>query len=234
MCIESELNMSKTSQKVVFHVSSRDLVGSGKSGQLRRQGKVPANLFGLGKESVPLVVDPVSFRRFLDEHGENTLTYLKIDDGKKEEPVLIEEVQREKMTNTISHVSFKRVSLKEKVKAEIEIELIGEVEIKGAVVSLVKDNVEVEALPTDLPDVFQVDISGLTEVGQVISLNDLQFDRSKVELILGEEEDAAEIPVVIVQAVKEEKEEEPVTETAETTEGGEEEKSEESSENKVE
>lgn len=221
--------MSKTSQKVVFHVSSRDLVGSGKSSQLRRQGKVPANLFGLGKESTPLVVDPNAFRRFLDEHGENTLTYLKIDDGKKEEPVLIEEVQRDKMSNTISHVSFKRVSLKEKVKAEIEIETIGEVEIKGAVVSLVKDNVEVEALPTDLPEKFEVDVSGLTEVGQVISLNDLQFDRSKVELVLGEDENPEEIPVVIVQAVKEEKEEEPVLEVAETAEAGEAEKSEDAS-----
>jgi hypothetical protein len=89
------------------------------------------------------------------------------------------------------------------------------------VLVVVKDEIEVEALPADLPEKFEIDVSLLTEVGQMVTYADLKYDRSKVTLVLGEE--GEEEPVVLVQEQREEEpEEEPEVvegEEGEATEG---------------
>ena len=105
---------------------------------------------------------------------------------------------------------------------------------------LVKDSIEVEALPADLPEAFFIDISKLTEIGQEVHVADLEYDRSKVTIQMTPEEQ--EMAIAFVQEVKEEVIEEPVVEevpaegaeatdaTAQPAEGGEAAKSEEKSE----
>ena len=100
--------------------------------------------------------------------------------------------------------------------------------IQSALVT--KNEVEVEALPANLPEKFEVDISSLTEVGQSITLADLTFDKSKITLELGEDVDPANETVVVLQAVAAEVEEtvdepeeatEEQTDTAQSEEGAE-------------
>lgn len=204
--------------KVVFHVKSRDT--DTKPKKFRNDGSIPANIYGLSKDSEAVVFDANMFRKLYDDVGDTGLVYVKVDD-KKEQPVLIDAVDTESVGNKVLHVAFKRVNLKVAVTADVPIELIGENEIPETIVTQVKQDVEVEALPANLPEKFEVDISTLTEVGQTITLADLDIDSSKVSFVLGEEGDPAEETVVVLQQVQEEPEEveEPETEDAETPEG---------------
>jgi large subunit ribosomal protein L25 len=202
------------SQKTVLHVAERQLTGK-KVKQLRQKGLIPANVYGLGEGSEQIEVSAQIFSKLLREQGDTSLIYLQVGTD-KEVPTLIGEVQYDTMTDSPTHVTFKRVNLKVKVTAEIAVEMTGEFEVPNANATLTRNVLEVEALPADLPEVFEVDISGLTEVGQTIQVTDLNYDREKVTILLSEEE--LESPLVIVQEVKEEVEEAPAESVAgETT-----------------
>lgn len=192
--------------KIVFHVEKREVSGK-KVKQLRAQGELPANLIGMSQESEALTIPTRMLEKHLETEGESGLFYLAIGEAKKEVPVLIEEIQYTPVGNDLVHAVFRRVNLKEKVTAEIPVETEGEFDVVGAALVVVKDALEVEALPTDLPERFVIDVSQLTEIGQSITVNDLEFDREKVTLVLTEEE--RENPLVLVQELREEKEEEP-------------------------
>ena len=80
--------------------------------------------------------------------------------------------------------------------------MLGECEVKNANVLLVRDELPIEALPSDIPENITIDISSLTKIGQTLGVSDLEFDRANIELKLSEEE--LEAPLVIVQEQKEE------------------------------
>lgn len=193
--------------QITFNVQPR---AEQKPQQLRRQGIIPANIFG-GGDSIAIQVEGLQFQKLYQEVGETGLIYIVVEGAKEQHPVLVEEVQTDPVTDSLVHVSFKKVDLTEKIQAQIPVETVGEFDVPEAVLVVVKDEIEVEALPADLPESFVVDVSTLTEVGQTITLESLSFDREKVELILGEE--GEEEPIVIVQQQQEEEpEEEPEVE----------------------
>lgn len=203
------------SNKILFHAKSRDKKAKPK--QLRRDGLIPANVFGLNKPSESILFPANTFRKLYEEVGDTGLLYIKIDDA-KEQPVLVEEVDYESVGTRINHVSLKRVNLSVAVTADIPIELVGENTIRETIVTQVKQDVEVEALPQNLPEKFEIDISTLTEVGQTITLADLNFDASKITLVLAEGVDPASETLVVLQQVAEEVEEEVTEETEATAE----------------
>lgn len=181
--------------------------------QLRKQGVLPANVYGQGG-SQALQVALKDFERLYQEVGETGLIYLQIDEQKKALPVLIDEIQVDPVKNSFLHVAFKQVDLKDKIKADVPVELVGEFAVPEAVLVTVRDSVEVEALPTDLPEKFEINVEELTEVGQSVTLAGLKYDQSKVDLVVGEE--GLEAPVVLVQEQREEEPEpEPVVEVEE-------------------
>ncbi len=180
-----------------------------KNNKLRRAKQIPANIYGQGKPSQMIKFDESQFSTLYQKVGDTGLVYLQVEDVKKDLPTMIGEIQEDPITDKVLHVTFQEVSLAEKIQAEIVLEFIGETDVPDTVLVTVRDNVLVEALPTDLPEKIEVDITGLTEVGQSITLADLKFDKEKVSLVVGEEGEGA--PVIILQAVKEEiVEEEPV------------------------
>jgi len=199
------------SQKTTLHVSERELSGK-KSKQLRQQGKIPGNVFGQGEESEKIALEVGTFIKLVADQGENGLIYLQVGSD-KQIPTLIDEIQYDAMTDMPIHVAFKRVNLKVKVTAEIPVEMIGEFTVANANATLTRNVLEVEALPADLPEVFEVDVAGLTEVGQTLHVSDLKYDKEKVTILLSEEE--LESPLVIVLEVVEEVEEAPVEAPAE-------------------
>ncbi len=128
---------------------------------------------------------------------------------------MITDVQADPISQRVIHVDLRQVNLKEKINAMIDIELTGEspAEDQGAVIITVRDQIEVEALPTDLPEKFVVDISALKEVEDMITVADLQYDKSKVEVL-------AEPDEVLVKAEQPQAAEpEPETAEVETAEG---------------
>lgn len=204
--------------KISFQVSTRTIKGK-KVSALRAQGLVPANVMSGGVESLMISMPQQAFKKLYKQVGDTQVIYLSVD-GKEERPVLVEEVASHPVTGLVRHVVFHQVNLKEKIEAEVPVEVIGENKIPNTVILTVHDTITVEALPTDLPEKFVVDISKLTEVGQSITFADLDYDKDKVEIKMDEEMTS---PVVILQEVKEEVEEAPVVaaEAVPGAEGGE-------------
>jgi large subunit ribosomal protein L25 len=178
---------------------------------IRRQGGVPANISAAHHDSTAITLQAKELKKLLDHGQDAGLVYVEIAGEKTAVPVLFEEIQAEGMSNQILHVSFKKVSLKEKVKAEIPLVFVGEITTPNLILVKVKEFIEVEALPADLPENITVDISTLTESGQSITIKDLQFDTEKIHLTVTDED--LEAPIVLLQEPKVEVVEETPAET---------------------
>lgn len=192
--------MAAQVNKHTLTAQERKVVGR-KVKQLRRDGLLPANVYGRNIKSTSVQVKLSEFVKTFAEVGETGLVSLVLEGA--EHPVLINNVQYNSVTDLPVHTDFFEVNLKEKVTATVPIEFTGESPIEksqeGIVVPQTRE-VEVEALPTDLPENIIVDVSQLTEVGQAIKIADLKVDRDKVEI----KGDPEQIVVVIEEPAKEE------------------------------
>ncbi len=188
--------------KHILDAKKRDL--SQNINQIRNQGVLPANVFEPHEPSQAIALNLVDFENFYSQIGESGVGYLKLKNG-TELPVMIEEVQTNPVTDQPIHALFQVVDLTEKVRADIPVELVGEFEIPEAVLVTVRDEIEVEAFPTDLPEKFEINVANFTEIGQSFALADLEYDAEKIKIILGDE--GWDEPVVLVQEVEEEPEE---------------------------
>ncbi|MDP3888508.1 MAG: 50S ribosomal protein L25, partial [bacterium] len=162
--------------------------------KLRREGILPGNVFGNKVKSLSLQVPTKEFQKLYSQVGESGLIDLAVDGEVK--PVLVHNVHFHPVSSDPLHVDFHQVSLTEKTTAMIQIELIGEspaVESKIGILIQPLSEVEVEALPTDLPDHLEANVSTLTEIGQAITVADLKFDKAKVEIKADPEEVVAKI-----------------------------------------
>ncbi len=142
---------------------------------LRREGRLPGVVYGHNVDSVAVAVDSRDFVKAFQKVGRNQLVDLQLGD----EPVrkaLIREVQRSPRNGNLLHVDFYQVNLTEEIESEVPIEIEGEVELvtKGEA-DLLRGlhALKIECLPTDLPPVMTVDISGLKEIDDEIRVKDL-------------------------------------------------------------
>lgn len=187
--------------------------------KLREKGVLPANIYGKKIKSQAVKVDLLDFEKVFRKTGETGLVELTVK-GKKR-PVLIHNVQTDPMTDSFVHADFLQVDLKQKVVAQVPIDLSGEAPAEkqglGTVVQHL-DEIEVEALPADLPDKFDIDLATLSKVDDAIYVKDLPSDK-KVEI-----KNDSEQMIVKVEALRKEEEAAPVEveEEAEVSAEGEE------------
>ena len=179
---------------------------------LRESGVLPANVYGKKEKSISVKVDLKDFEKVYGKAGETSLVDLEL--GKTTKPVLIDNVQKDPVTGQYLHVDFKQVDLKEKVIAQVPVELIGESPAEkqglGTLVQQI-DEIEVESLPTDIPEKFEIDVSGLEEVDALVHIKELKYNKSKVELKVEKDE-------IIVKIEPLREEEEPVVQAQESEE----------------
>lgn len=150
---------------------------------LRAKGILPANVSGKKMKSEAVQVVLKDFEKIYKEAGETGLITLMV--GKDQKPILVHNLQLDPVTGTPIHADFLQVDLKEKVTAMVPVELTGESPAeKQAIGTVVQqlNEIEVEALPTDLPEKFEVNVENLEAVDQAIYVKDLKYDRSKVEV----------------------------------------------------
>lgn len=208
----AQVEPTKVISQHTLTAETRTVVGR-KVSQLRRTGVLPGNIYGKKVKSQSVQVNLIEFLKTFKEVGETGLVSLKV--GNAEHPVLIHNVQLNSVTDLPVHADFLEVDLLEKVTATVQIEFTGESPIEksqeGILVPQLRE-VEVEALPTDLPENIIVDVSELTAVGQAIKVADLKVDKTKVEI----KGDPEQIVVVIEEPAKEE-----VVEVAAPVEGAE-------------
>lgn len=168
--------------KKVLKAQDRTVTGR-KVKKLRKQGLLPGNVYGMGVKSMSVQVEYKDFAGIYKELGETGLLELKI--GDKTKHVLIHGIQVDPKTGTILHADFREVNLKVKVTAMVPVEVAGESPAEkqgiGTVVQQINE-VEVEALPADLPEKFEVNVELLAEVDQAVYVKNLKFDSSKVEI----------------------------------------------------
>jgi large subunit ribosomal protein L25 len=171
--------------------------------KLRVQKIAPANVFGKKIESLNVQVSDKEFIKLFKSVGESTLIYLEVNGEKESRPVLVSEVTRHPVSGQILHITFHQVDLKEKVTANVTVKLSGESpaekEKLGILVQQL-DEIEIEALPTDMPENITVDISILETVGTSIIVRDLKLDSAKLAI----KTDLDTIVVKIEELAKEE------------------------------
>ncbi len=150
---------------------------------LRKQGIVPANVYGKDVKSQMVEINSKEFREVYKKTGETGIIELTL--GKETRPVLVHNLQVHPVTSELLHVDFLQVNLKEKVTAQIPVELVGESPAEksgiGTAVLLVQE-LEVEALPGDMIPKFEIDATKLTEVEQSVKISDLKYDSKKIEV----------------------------------------------------
>lgn len=167
---------------IKLSASKRSILGR-KVKTLRRDGIIPANVYGKGIKSLAVELPTKEFSAAFEKAGETGLIDLIVD--RDTHPVLITNVQVHPVTDLPLHADFRQVDLKEKITAPVPVELIGESPAeKSGIGILVQqlNEVEVEALPTDLPEKIEVDISKLENVDDSILVSALAVDRAKVEI----------------------------------------------------
>ncbi len=157
---------------------------------LRRSGLVPANIFGKKIDSLAIQVNEKLLVETLKKAGETSLINLTIEGDAHAHPVLVAGYAQNPVTGTLLHVDFHEVDLKQKTKAMVPVKAVGDAPAiaAGNLLVMLKNEIEVEALPTDLPDVIEVDVTTLAEVGANIVASDLKIDRSKVTLEIPDDE----------------------------------------------
>lgn len=196
--------------EIKLKVDKRKLTGR-KVKALRKEGILPANIFGKKVDSMSVELPLADFDKIFEEAGETSVVTVSVEGEKESRPVLISNIQRDPVTGRAIHADFYQIDLKEKVTANVPVEFVGESPAEkqglGTVVQYINE-LEVEALPGDLPESFEVDVTTLDEVDKSITVGDLKVDKSKVEVKAEAEE--------IVAKVEEQEEEEEEAVTPET------------------
>lgn len=160
--------------------------------RLKRENKVPAVVYGKGYEAKSIAIDERELTKFLKTHGESSLINLQVADDTF--PVLIKEVQRNTLKNSIDHVDFFKVSMDEEVEYNAPIVLVGDAEgIKmGGILQHQKREVALKALPADMLESVEVDISEM-KIGDTLTVADLNVDDKNTVI-----DDANEVVVSIL------------------------------------
>jgi large subunit ribosomal protein L25 len=165
----------------------RTVVGK-KVRRLRRDGIIPANVFGRGRDSAAIQVGAHDLQRLLARHGGSRIISLRVDGT--DEATLLRHVQRDPRTGAIEHVDFMHVEMTQKIRARVPVRLIGEapaVRQLGGVLLHITDAIEVECLPRDLPEALELDVSGLDQLDATLHVRDIPLPRG-VELLADPDE----------------------------------------------
>jgi large subunit ribosomal protein L25 len=177
-------------EQVRMKAEKRTVMGKGVR-KLRRDGVLPGNIISSkGREPVAVQVDLHEFDRMLKTHGRTTLYRLVISPNGGETTVLVRHIDREPASGAMQHVDFMHVEMNKPIHAKIPIHLTGESpavkNLDGVLLHLV-DAVEVEALPGDLPDALDLDVSGLEEFNSALLVSDIKLSKG-LTLLTAEDE----------------------------------------------
>ncbi len=168
--------------------------------RVRQEGKIPAVVYGAGKDSVSVSVDPRHVTRILNsETGHNTIFDLALNGAEKTKAMIVD-WQYEPIKGTLLHIDLKRIAMDKVLKVNVPIFLVGEaagVKQEGGIMEQMLREVEIECLPADIPSHIDADVSHLT-FGKVLRVSDLPH-LEKVKFITDPNQ-----PVAHVTSVKEE------------------------------
>lgn len=206
-------------EQVPLTASKRIVLGR-KVKSLRRDGIIPAHIFGHKVKTVHVQVQKKDFEPVFEKAGETGIIDLALD--KEKRPVMVRNIQVDPLTSDPLHIDFYQVNLSEKVKVNVPLETVGEspaVEKKVGLLLTPVSEIEIEALPTDIPENVEIDISKLENIGDEIKVKDLPIDKSKVEVLTDEELVVVQIGELVTKEMEATEAEIEAEAAAEATEG---------------
>jgi len=211
-----------TRTRTELQAAPREVLGK-KVKALRRQGVTPANIYGSHVESQSIQVSTEELRHVLKTAGRNDIIYLRLD-GDDPRPTFVRDVQQNPVSDAILHVDFLQISLREKVRADVPIHLVGlapAVDTYQGILMHGLDHVIVEALPTEVPSFIEVEVTSLTEINQALHVSDVPVSEG-VTMLTDLEQVIAKVAPPAVEPEPEVAEEEEAVEGEAVEEGAEE------------
>ncbi len=200
----------------VVNADARSALGKGAIRRLRREDKIPAVVYGAGKDNENLELDHDGFMHQIEVDSFRT-SIIKLAAGGKSQQVILREVQMHPYRPRVMHVDFQRVRATEKIHMNVPLHVVGDdvtpgVHMEAGILSLLMNEVDISCLPKDLPDFLEVDVSALAlnesvhlsevKVPEGVEITALQHEGGdhavvavlppKIESVEGEEEGGEE------------------------------------------
>jgi len=163
----------------VLELSKREKSGSAYANQLRRAGEVPGVFYFHGEQALPFTVAQKKLQTALSQ--KSTLIDVKFKDG-EERKCIVRDIQYDPLTHAILHVDFMGILLSEKISVSVPLRLNGTavgVKTDGGILQQLMREIEIECLPTDIPETIDLDVTEL-KIGDSLHLTDIVADRFKV------------------------------------------------------
>jgi large subunit ribosomal protein L25 len=170
--------------QITVEAKPRDDRGKNAARRMRRQGHVPAVLYGGDGKSLTLAVNTKQLAAILrSQSGHNTIFKVKLPNG--EQPAMLKDWQVDPLLGTLLHVDLLRVAMDVRMRVMVPVHTFGEpqgVKLQGGIFEMVTREVEIECLPSDIPGEIRVDISELM-IGKHLRVGDLPIDTAKIKLV---------------------------------------------------
>ena len=196
----------------VIEAQKRTPGGKNANRRIRKSGRIPAVIYGPGKPPMVVSVNPSDVKSILhSETGRNTIFTVSVD-GTEQNNAMVKDYQLDPVHGNLIHTDFLEIAMDRLLELTVNVEITGEAEgvkLDGGIMDLVTRSIEVECLPSDIPESIKVDVTGL-KINDYIRVKNIQTD-AKVKILTDPE-------VVIVTIVPPIKEEVPVEAAPETAE----------------
>lgn len=190
--------------ETVLEIKKRESIGKKANKHLRREGKIPGIYYMHGQDSIPVAVDEKMLKSLI--HSEASIIDLKFNGDKEAMKSVIREVQWDPVDGHPLHVDFMGIKLTEKVHVEVPIHIVGTaagVKQEGGIMQHIIRELAIEALPLDIPDHIDVDVTDLN-IGDSIRVEDISIDKVKILSDLSQSIVVIRPPVVVEEPVVEE------------------------------
>jgi len=185
----------------IVEAQLRNPAGKNFNRRLRQAGKIPAVVYGPGKQARPVSVNPVAVKEILfSESGRNTIFSVSVDGG---EPVnaMIKDYQLDPVRGKLIHTDFLEIAMDRLLELTVNVEIMGEAEgvkLDGGIMDIVTRSIQVQCLPSVIPESIKVDVSHL-KINDYIRVKNISVD-PKVKILT----DSEIVVVTIVPPIKEE------------------------------
>lgn len=172
------------SNDIEVTANKREVVGSGEVRKLRQAGLIPAVVYSGSDENTTIQMNRHDFELMLSRHGSESMMIGLSIDGAPSRQVLLKEVQHHPIDGGVLHVDFHAVDMHEKITVSIPIELVGDPKgfLAGGVLDHALRELEVDCLPGDIVEQFEVDVSEL-EIGDNMTVADMKVDTAKYDVL---------------------------------------------------
>ncbi len=190
-------------QEIIVEALPRDDRGKNAARRIRRNGQIPAVIYGGSGEAQAVAVNAKQLASILrSEAGHNTIFTVKFGNGRQK--AMLKDWQVDPVKGSLLHVDMLRIAMDVRMRVKVPVHTVGEpqgVKLQGGIFEMVTREVEIECLPSEIPDEFKVDVTELT-IGKQLRAGDLPLDPEKMKLVTDPQRVLAHVVALRVEEEK--------------------------------